>query len=368
MSSADHHTPWGTPQSPSETPAAGPGPFGAPPHLAQQPGAQDPGQPSMTGTDQPAPPPMMSPYGMPLAPGGPQAPAGFGPDGRGPGDPGRRRKTLLMSTLAVVAVVGIGGAVAVLDGGSSKHSSSSTLAGDAQAGNAGSNAGNGSAVDAAGGGKPNGDSIPGSSPATNGAQGQNVPDASTSGANPGGNPTSGGQPSSTGGSTSAPGSNPVVAKNPTSAPVAHPVTSAPGTTQPKPSTPATTPPPAPKPSTAPPPSGDCTYLDLPASQMPTIQQGSTNTAAVEELQCLMKKSELGIKPLVIDGQWGSDTQSALTAFQSCNNSPTVHSPGGNPPYPHLSVDGVAGPQTWADLYFWDNQEFNGTSYYCNGTR
>jgi len=32
------------------------------------------------------------------------------------------------------------------------------------------------------------------------------------------------------------------------------------------------------------------------------------------------------------------------------------------------VDGVAGPQTWADLYFWDNQYFNGTSYYCNGTR
>jgi hypothetical protein len=32
------------------------------------------------------------------------------------------------------------------------------------------------------------------------------------------------------------------------------------------------------------------------------------------------------------------------------------------------VDGVASAQTWADLYFWDNQYFNGVSYYCNGTR
>jgi len=117
-----------------------------------------------------------------------------------------------------------------------------------------------------------------------------------------------------------------------------------------------------------PPSTDCTYLDLPASQMPQIKEGSTNVNAVKEVQCLLKKSELGIKPLAIDGQWGPDTQSAMTAFQSCNNSPTVHSPGGTPPYPKLAVDGVAGPQTWADLYFWDNQYFNGTSYYCNGTR
>jgi peptidoglycan hydrolase-like protein with peptidoglycan-binding domain len=123
-----------------------------------------------------------------------------------------------------------------------------------------------------------------------------------------------------------------------------------------------------KPPAAAPPSSDCTYLDLPASQMPTTKQGSTNVNAVKEVQCLLKKSELGIKPLAIDGQWGADTQSAMTAFQNCNNSPTVKSPGGTPPYPKLAVDGVAGPQTWADLYFWDNQYFNGTSYYCNGTR
>ncbi|NUR72421.1 MAG: peptidoglycan-binding protein [Hamadaea sp.] len=109
-------------------------------------------------------------------------------------------------------------------------------------------------------------------------------------------------------------------------------------------------------------------MNLPAKQMPTIQKGSTNTDAIKQMQCLLKKSMLGIKPLAIDGAWGPDTQSALTSFQSCNNAPTVKSPGGTPPYPKLALDGVAGVQTWADLYFWDNQYFNNVAYYCNGTR
>jgi peptidoglycan hydrolase-like protein with peptidoglycan-binding domain len=102
--------------------------------------------------------------------------------------------------------------------------------------------------------------------------------------------------------------------------------------------------------------------------MPVIKEGSSNLNAVKELQCLLKKSELGIKPLAIDGSWGANTQSAMTAFQGCNNAPAEKTPGGTPPYPKLAVDGVASAQTWADLYFWDNQYFNGVSYYCNGTR
>jgi hypothetical protein len=142
---------------------------------------------------------------------------------------------------------------------------------------------------------------------------------------------------------------------------------------PQPSAPGSTAKPPPAPTTIakppPPPSADCTYLNLPAAKMPVISQGSPGSAsAVKQLQCLMKKSELGIKPLAIDGVWGTDTQAALVAFQKCNNAPTVHPPGGNPPYARLTVGAAVGPATWADLYFWDNQNFNGVSYYCNGTR
>lgn len=345
MSSPDDHTPWGTPRSPS-------GPAGG----AQPPYGHAPsGQPQTGPSGSPAPPPMMSPYGMPLAGGGPEGHDGYGnggygngghgPGSGGPEDGGRRRKTLIASALAVVAVVGIGGAVAYTNDGSSKPDTTS-LAGSGASESGGAPAGNGSAVSTTGG-KPDGDSMVGAS--TNGAQGADVPNSSAA-------PTSSSR-------TTAPGTSsaPATSKNPaTSAPGA-PARSSPAA--PKPSAPVSTS----KAATAP-PSSDCTYLDLPASKMPQIKEGSTNVNAVKEVQCLLKKSELGIKPLAIDGQWGPDTQSAMTAFQSCNNSPTVHTPGGTPPYPKLAVDGVAGPQTWADLYFWDNQYFNGTSYYCNGTR
>ncbi|OLE27168.1 MAG: hypothetical protein AUG49_06080 [Catenulispora sp. 13_1_20CM_3_70_7] len=319
----------------------------------------------MTPTDQPVPPPMQSPYGMPLpdGSGGTGDSYGFGDD-RGPDRPGagagRRRKTLIASALAIVAVVGIGGAVAVMSGGSSKHDSgsaagsqTSTTASDTDSG-----PGDDSAIPATGG-KPNGDTLPGGGAvassdipggpgATSAQQAAHAP-GSTPGA-PAGKSTGGTKPG-----------NPVT----TGAPAPAPATSKPGTTAPapKPSTPAGT-----KSTAAPRPSTDCTYLDLPPQQMPTIKQGSSNSNAVKQAQCLLKKSMLGIKPLAIDGVWGSDTQSAMKSFQSCNNSPTVKSPGGTPPYPKLSVDGVAGTQTWADLYFWDNQYFNGVAYYCNGTR
>jgi hypothetical protein len=352
MSSPDDHTPWGTPRSPSGSAGGAQPPYGQAPSGQEPSGQTSPGQPQAGPSGSPAPPPMMSPYGMPLA-GGPEGHdgygnAGHGPGSGGPGDGGRRRKTLIASALAVVAVVGIGGAVAYTSG-DSKRPDTTSLAGSG-ASESGAPAGNGSGVSVTGG-KPDGDSMVGAS--TNGAQGADVPNSS---AGPTGSSTGGSS-----GRTTGRGTAPVTSNHPaTSAPGA-PASSTPAA--PKPSAPVTT-----TKSATSPPSSDCTYLDLPASKMPQIKEGSTNVNAVKEVQCLLKKSELGIKPLAIDGQWGPDTQSAMTAFQSCNNSPTVHTPGGTPPYLKLAVDGVAGPQTWADLYFWDNQYFNGTSYYCNGTR
>ena len=348
MSSPDQNPPWETPQSPSGVPVGGAlPPFGSAP--------------------QPAPPPSMaSPYGMPLN-GGPEGPGGFGPGGYGPGpgdgNPNRRRKALIASALAVVAVVGIGGAVAFASSDSPKKHDSTALAGD---GASATETGGGGT----GGGRPDGDSIVGD-PSSNGAQGANVPEnptGATSSVTNGGQPGQTGQGTSTGGggstsTTSAPGKP--VASNPGKAATSAPGAQAPSA--PKPSAPVTTVA-VPKPGNPARPSSDCTYLDLPAAQMPQIKEGSGNVNAVKELQCLLKKAELGIPTLAIDGQWGSDTQKAMTDFQGCNNSQNVHSPGGNPPYPKLAVDGVAGPQTWADLYFWDNQSYNGTYYYCNGTR
>jgi hypothetical protein len=89
---------------------------------------------------------------------------------------------------------------------------------------------------------------------------------------------------------------------------------------------------------------------------------------VKQLQCLLKKAMLGIPNLQIDGQWGPATQSAFTTFQSCNNTTSQHPPDGGPPYPRLALDGQAGPQSWTDLYFWDNQYFGGDAYSCNGFR
>ncbi|NUR62545.1 MAG: hypothetical protein HOV87_28395 [Catenulispora sp.] len=340
----------------------------------------------------PAPPPMQSPYGLPLnggdtsglggsaGPSGPGGPGGLGgpvgPDGPGGpgGNPGRRRRTLIVSALAVVAVVGIGGAAVALTGGdkSSPHPSTALAATEPTTGSTDGGAFPGGDSSASSSGKPNGDTLPGG-PAVSSADIAGGPGAATGpttgapGSSPGGPGTPVGKttaaPSKPGGpGNGAPTSGP--AKPSTSAP-GSPATSKPATTAPKPTTPASS---APKTTTPPPPSTDCTYLDLPPNQMPTIQKGSTNSNAVKQLQCLLKKSMLGIKPLAIDGAWGTDTQSALTNFQSCNNAPTVKSPGGTPPYPKLALDGVAGPQTWADLYFWDNQYFNNVAYYCNGTR
>lgn len=351
MSSPDNTSPWGTPQTPSGSAGPPEQPYPAQQFQQAQPSSpQDFGRPAQSPTTEyelPAPPPMMSPYGMPLAGGGPEGPGGpggHGPGGYGgPGDPAdsRRRKTLIASALAVVAVVGIGGAAMAFTGGDSPKHDTTSLAG-AGSSESGANAGHGAAV-AGGGGKPDGDAMVGAS--TNGAQGADVPGSSTGGN--GGNGTT----SASGGTTGTPNQP----GGPTSAPGGAPASSAAST--PKPST-----------STTAKPSSDCTYLDLPATSMPVIKDGSTSTNAVKELQCLLKKSELNIKTLAIDGQWGPDTQSAMNLFLTCNNSPSPIPPGGHPPYTKLTTATVAGPETWADLYFWDHQRYNGIWYYCNGTR
>jgi hypothetical protein len=290
--------------------------------------------------------------------GGPRGSGGFGGSGgSGPGD-AKRRKTLLISSLAVLAVVVVAAAVIALSGGWSQKSA---LAGANTSGKG----------NVAASGKPDGDMLGGSAitgapdlptgadSTTNSAApsgGVGRPSASGSAPQNPGASSPGSQPSP-GGSSSAGGgpatSAPVV--GPTSAPHSSVPASPPAATTTKPAPPAA-------------PSSDCTYLDLPASQMPVIQSGSGNTAAVEELQCLLKKSMLGIKTLATDGQFGSGTQTATVNFQQCNNSPSPIPPGGHPPYPSLATDGVVGQQTWSDLYFWDGQYYNGVSYYCNGTR
>lgn len=301
--------------------------------------------------DVPAPPSMHSPYGMPLNGGegsgfgGPNGPGGpRGPEG--PGGPDRRHRTLMISALAVVAVVGIGGAAAAFAGGGDSTKNSSTAMAQAESSSSSTDGGDfpGAAISATSSGKPNGDTLPGG-PVVSSADIPGGPGARSA------SPAA--APATTGKTTGA-----TPSKSATAAPPKP-------STAPKPSTPASS---APKTTAPPPPSTDCTYLNVPAKQMPTIQKGSTDTNAIKQMQCLLKKSMLGIKPLAIDGVWGTDTQSALTGFQSCNNAPTVKSPGGTPPYPKLELDGVAGPQTWADLYFWDNQYFNNVAYYCNGTR
>jgi peptidoglycan hydrolase-like protein with peptidoglycan-binding domain len=108
-------------------------------------------------------------------------------------------------------------------------------------------------------------------------------------------------------------------------------------------------------------------MNLPPSQMPQIQNGATG-AAVKQLQCLLKKSMLNISTLQIDGEWGASTQSAFTAFQKCNNTTTERPPDGPPPYRTLELDGQAGMESWTDLDYWDNQDFSGDAYYCNGFR
>ncbi|MCL6442092.1 MAG: DUF1906 domain-containing protein [Alicyclobacillus sp.] len=75
-------------------------------------------------------------------------------------------------------------------------------------------------------------------------------------------------------------------------------------------------------------------VDPPPEQKPepTLKEGSKG-AAVKTLQEVLNKH--GAKPqLVVDGVFGQKTLEAVKAFQASH---------------HLTVDGIAGPQTWAAL-------------------
>lgn len=77
---------------------------------------------------------------------------------------------------------------------------------------------------------------------------------------------------------------------------------------------------------------NCTYT----TSRPTISQGSTG-AAVKQAQCYLNDSlnpATGHTPLVVDGIFGSKTNTAVRQFQTCA---------------HIGVDGIVGPQTWSYL-------------------
>lgn len=65
--------------------------------------------------------------------------------------------------------------------------------------------------------------------------------------------------------------------------------------------------------------------------LPTIAQGSANTAFVRRVQGLCAAD---MEPLAVDGKFGAKTKAAVEAVQS---------------RAHIAVDGVVGPQTWAAL-------------------
>jgi peptidoglycan hydrolase-like protein with peptidoglycan-binding domain len=79
---------------------------------------------------------------------------------------------------------------------------------------------------------------------------------------------------------------------------------------------------------------------------PTLRRGSSG-AAVKQAQCYLNDSlnPANHTPLAVDGDFGSKTEAAVRAFQTCA---------------HISVDGVVGSDTWAQLKFWADN----TSYVC----
>ena len=77
--------------------------------------------------------------------------------------------------------------------------------------------------------------------------------------------------------------------------------------------------------------GSCSYT----SSQPTLRRGSSGVA-VQQLQCELNHS-LYYTTVDEDGQFGPLTEDAVRTFQICA---------------HITVDGVAGPETWSYLNFW----------------
>lgn len=71
------------------------------------------------------------------------------------------------------------------------------------------------------------------------------------------------------------------------------------------------------------------------SAQPMLAYGSSGTA-VEQLQCELRMSVRSVT-IAVDGQFGPATQAAVRKLQACA---------------HLSVDGVAGPNTWSVANYW----------------
>jgi peptidoglycan hydrolase-like protein with peptidoglycan-binding domain len=81
---------------------------------------------------------------------------------------------------------------------------------------------------------------------------------------------------------------------------------------------------------------NCTFT----TRRPTIRRGSVG-AAVRQAQCYLNDSlsPANHTPLSVDGDFGSRTEAAVRTFQSCV---------------HITVDGVVGHNTWAQLVRWAN--------------
>ncbi|MGW5364144.1 peptidoglycan-binding domain-containing protein [Actinopolymorpha pittospori] len=79
--------------------------------------------------------------------------------------------------------------------------------------------------------------------------------------------------------------------------------------------------------------GRCTYT----GSQPTLSYApSTYKVAVKQLQCELNDSLLYTK-VTVDGYFGPATRNAVGTFQTCTG---------------IQVDGIVGPQTWAELNYW----------------
>jgi peptidoglycan hydrolase-like protein with peptidoglycan-binding domain len=87
-----------------------------------------------------------------------------------------------------------------------------------------------------------------------------------------------------------------------------------------------------------------------AAEHVTLRYGSYGRA-VKLAQCYLNEVDLSTGG--IDGSYKSKTTSAVRSFQRCVNA-TRH--------PHLTVDGIVGPQTWSALVYAANAGWECAGY------